>query len=200
VPTLLSETEVKLEWSDLATRKPRRERVLVRASGDHLKAIVVHALSKAGLLDCREDDFGPLYAALGVAWEYFAVSLYPDMDWQPGEVEKDGVFGNPDGLSLAADGSGVLEEFKLTWKSRRPHEESSVRVCVERQWMWQLSGYLYMMGLTRARLHVFYVNGDYRPPRPRYFVYEIEFDKADLARFWQNVVLTNRETAPKEEH
>lgn len=200
MPTLISESEIKIEWTDILgrLRKVKPKGADERSAGVHLSGVIRYALTEAGLLTPDEaSDEMPLRMAVGMAWEEWAVGLWPELRWQPGERELDGVFGSPDGLSAggALAETDCLEEFKATWKSRYNHGD----VLKERIWLWQLSGYCKMMGLQYARLHVLWVNGDYRPPSPEYRTYVVGFSQAELDKFWSNVVLANKEFAKPEE-
>lgn len=208
MPKLISETEVKLEWGDLESRvrRKRPKGAERRSSGVHLSGIISYVLETSGLVEKNETDEMGLAVAVGVAWEEFAVGLYPEMTWQPGEVHLDNVYGSPDGLTKGVDRNGVLadgesgipivlEEFKATWRSR-----VSKPPLANRRWMWQLSGYLEMMELRHARLHVLWINGNYKNYRPEYCTYLFEFEQPELDRFWNNVVLPNRDKAKREEH
>lgn len=66
---------------------------------------------------------------------------------------------SPDGYTLA---TRTIDEMKATWKSSRDFRSTP-------KWqlyLWQVLGYMYAFGATRARLHVMHMNGDWRPPRP----------------------------------
>lgn len=236
MPTLLSESEVRIEWDDINKRLRRRppKSASIRSSGVHLSGVIRYALQTAGLLNKDdESDEMPLRMAIGMAWEDWVVGLYPDMDWQPGEWEMDGVFGTPDGLNempmpcvkcggggFSGYGSGydavcdhcgggisevdcgpselVVEEFKATWKSQRTHEP----ITSERIWMWQLAANCRAMQTLYARLHVLWINGHYPKgaPSPVYKTYLIQFTQAEVDQFWANVILPNKDKAPREEH
>src|SRR3990167_6527146 len=108
MPKLLSESEIRLEWSDLKKIVPKRKpkNVHKRSSGWHLSGINSYALKAAGLLNTEDEtDEYPLRMAVGTAMEDYLVGFYPDMVWQPGEFERDGVFCTPDGISLVEDDS-----------------------------------------------------------------------------------------------
>jgi hypothetical protein len=95
-------------------------------------------------------------------------------------------------------GGPQVEEFKASWKSRKTYGN----VVDQALWMWQLAGYCHMTKMRRARMHILWVCGDYRqgPPTPAYVTYLVEFQQAELERFWQNIVLKNKDAAPREEH
>lgn len=203
MPTLLQETEIHVEWSDIDAMIPK-ERVYTgsRSSGVHLSGVIKYVLTTAGLLDADDlTDIMPLRMAVGIAWEAFAVQLWPGLIWQPGEVSADGIIGSPDGVT-----GDCLEEFKATWKSRLEKSEAKGvrppdrKIVEQRMWMLQLAGYCHMKGLTRARIHVLWVMGDYRGSGPQYFTYLIEFTKEELERTWNNMILPNIDGAVGEEH
>lgn len=209
MPTLIHKSEVRIEWTDILNRTKHRrpKNADIRSSGVHLSGVIKYVLTTSGLLNAEDQtDEMPLRMAVGMAWEDWAVGLWKDMVWQPGEMELDGVFATPDGrgemdwpgLSNPKAGwpVGTIEEFKATWKSEHTHG----KVTDERIWMWQLAGNLKMAGLNYARLHVLWVNGNYRPPAPVYMTYGLFFTQDELDKFWQNVVLKNKDKAKAERH
>lgn len=201
MPKLLEEKQISLDWSDITSRVKHKKQhdSNHRAPGVHLSGILRAVLIATGVLtpidDEQMEEF-PLRMALGMAWEDWAVGLWPDMTWQPGEVYESGVAMNPDGLTRTRK-IEQLEEFKATWCSRRTYGKD---VTQHKYWMWQLAGYLHAMQMTRARLHVLWVCGDYKqgPPSPMYVTYLVEFTKAELLKFWKKVVLTNKDIATPE--
>jgi len=203
MPKLIEEREIRLEWTDIdALVEKKRQSSMKRSSGVHLSGVIRYVLTSAGLLTPDDvTDEMPLRMAVGMAWEAFAVGLWPEMIWQPGECARDGVIGSPDGVT-----GDVLEEFKATWKSRLEKcEEKGVRpppknILEQRSWMLQIGGYLHMLSLNQARLHVLWVNGDYRQSGPQYFMYLIEFEKRELERMWANLILPNVNKAIPEQH
>lgn len=201
MPKLIEEKEIVLEFTDIGKRVIKtRESSMLRSSGIHLSGVIRYALRKAGLMqpEDRDEDM-PLIMLLGMFWEEGIVTFYPSLIWQPGEVERDGIFGSPDGITKLADGVTRLEEFKFTKKSYWTHKGDMI--LEERLWMWQLMGYCSMMGLNLIRLHVCWDCGNYRDRRmPFYSTYVIEFSDEELARFWQNIILVNKHGAVAEEH
>lgn len=209
MPVLLSQTEIKLEWSDIHTRKVRvkAKHSHARSSGTHVSGVIKYVLQTSGLLTVEDEaDEFPLRMAIGMAWEEWAVGLWPKMAWQPGEVNLDGVFGSPDGITHDPRGKiDTLEEFKATWKSARVGGKYS-DILKQKVWLWQLMAYAKILDLLRARIHILWINGDYQrdfgtgPPAPRYAVYELQFMQEELDRFWTNVILRNKDKAVKEVH
>lgn len=209
---LLSKSEIALDWADLRTWEQQARDVQPRTSGIHLSGVIKAVMVKLGkLTDEDEADEMPLRVAMGVAWEDWVVGLAVIKDewrvvWQPGEWERDGVYGTPDGLGTVRvkiktpKGTEVtvsrrcLEEFKCTWKSEHTRKD----ILRESIWMWQVAANCYALGLEYARLHVLWVNGDYRPPSPRYYVYTVRFERKWLEEFWGNVVVRNKGLAREE--
>ncbi len=209
-----------MDWADANQHSlVQREYTGRRSKGVHLSGCIRAALVDLKLLTTQQldEETMPLRMWFGMALEDRAVQLVAAQSnffiWQPGEVEVDGVVGSPDGTNqMTLDALQVpkaeradltrsqirylpvLEEFKCTWKSQHNYGN------VEQQalWMWQLAGYCYMLGYRYARLHVFWVNGNYRPPAPDYRVYLLKFGEEELERFWQTVVLKYRDKAEKE--
>jgi hypothetical protein len=208
MPTILEETDVSLERVDLNSRSPihknvnQRGRVVesTRAKGMHLSGVLRYVAVESGLLKVAQEideEELPLRMALGLAWEEFAVSLYPEIDWQPGEVTEDGIAMNCDGLSqnikypsvnltgwqqhdpserVQFHSSTQLEEFKLTWKKIRSGQE----MLQEWYWMQQGRGYCWGYDARLVRWHVCYLNGDYRGSGPIYRRYLIQFSNAEV--------------------
>lgn len=205
MPALIEEKEIRLQWSDLVERiNPiRAKKDLGRSSGVHVSGIVKYCLQAAGLLtkDDESDEFDQdaprwlLRMAIGMAWESWVTGLWKEIVWQPGEVSLDGIAGSPDGLSTL-NRVKCLEEFKVTWKSVATHKN----VIRERVWIWQIMAYLKLTERTTVRLHVLWVNSDYRPPMPKYTTHLIQFTKKEIDDFWKNVIVKNRDNAEPEEH
>jgi hypothetical protein len=216
---LIDQTEVQMQWADINSRVRRLpgQGSQVRSPGVHLTGVLRFIALQAGILkpfvestsksstvpkgqiQDIDESVMPLRMMLGMFFEDGAVGLYPDMEWQPGEFHKDGVFGTPDGLTLIPHPHPVikrltnpiyqLEEFKLTWKSEWNYGKNNF--CAA-NWMWmrQAMGYLKMLQyagliiLPQCRFHVGWVNGDYRPPSPRYFRYTVEFTQKEIDTLW----------------
>lgn len=215
MPTLVRQEQINLEWKDILAweQRPYPESARKRSAGVHLSGIIKKVLQALGKLKPDEEarDEMPLCMAVGMAWENWVVGLHAGqerwaIEWQPGEWECDGVFGTPDGIGEHIEykakvlAGGIkrtqvvhrcLDEFKCTWKS----EHTRKNIVEESLWMWQLAANCYAMRLEWARLHVLWVNGDYRPPSAKYMVYTVRFERKDLEEFWQNVVMKNKGSA-----
>lgn len=122
-----------------------------------------------------------LWAEAGFLWEgVLTRSLAEHCSPRPGEVELDGIVGSPDGYDPT---TGMLDEYKLTWKSiRNAHPENVWK------WQVQVKGYCKMLGTTTARFHVFYVMGDYRGSGPLYRSYLFSYTQREIDENWQLLV------------
>lgn len=194
-----------------------RRRVLIdrtklnapRSSGVHLSGVLKYlAYSPGGALadgkaksePCDYEETYPTIMACGVMWEEFCVSLYPQIEWQPGQRERDGITGTPDGLNFKVDyfpsshfreDVPMIEEFKFTTKGMRSPEQV---------WWWQRQalGYCALTGLNHVRWHVNWAHGDYKKQRwPTYTRTLVRFEDAEIERWW-SVVVRNKGKAEKE--
>jgi hypothetical protein len=201
MPTLLEETQITLDRVDLLNRVPVTHPRVVkgkiqppeRAKGIHLSGILSYVAITSKMVDWAkqaEEEQLKLRMALGFAWEEFCISLYPGAVWQPGQITANNVAMNCDGQSLLND-ELIDEEFKLTWIKRRTGAE----VMRERwYWMCQAKGYGAGYGVLKTRLHICYVNGDYKPMEPIYMRYLIEFSQKEIDDNWKMITM-NRDRA-----
>lgn len=218
---VIQETIEQVGWEDMNTRQnqPTAKKVIHRrAPGIHLSGVIRHVAISQKILKgidpvtgkwvgdedaelCEEDM--PLRMALGMAWEEYAAPLYPEMNWQPGELSLDGVSGNPDGISISQPGvepvpdwTPIIEEFKCTWKSCRHG------ILAQKLWMWQGMGYAHMYGCLHVRFNILWVNGDYARGGvggPIYKRYLVEFTPLDLKNLWTMVLLNKNDPKVKVE-
>jgi hypothetical protein len=146
-----------------------------------------------------------LRMAMGLAWEEYYGQFYPGVLFHPGEIEADGIIGSPDGVEPDADGGPVLHEFKVTWKTTRRIleglEESGRNGSGGCNWMWlaQMKAYCRMLHYSRACLHVYAVNGDYKPPSPQLVAVDLEFDRRELDANWR-LMMQYRDAVEPERH
>lgn len=99
---------------------------------------------------------------------------------RPGEIECDGIVGSPDGVDPMDE---AIVEYKATWKSsRKPVLE------IAPWYKWQVLAYCYMVGWTKVRLYVLYVNGDYKPPMPQVRGWRYEFSEGEVRSNWQMIL------------
>jgi len=198
-----------------------RRRVLIdrlklnspRTSGVHLSGILKYlAYSPGGALadgkaksePCDFEETYPTIVACGVMWEEMAASLYPDMNWQPGEMERNGIYGTLDGLTTDVEvlperskrsiHVTVNEEFKFTTKGMRPPQDV---------WWWkrQALGYCAMNGVDCTRWHVLWAHGGYQGKRWEHFPVHtrtlVQWTEEEIEGWWKTV-LKNKEKAKAE--
>lgn len=124
------------------------------------------------------DMTNPLWAEVGFLWEDLLTRVLADhCGARPGEVELDGIVGSPDGYD---PDSGILYEYKSTWKSVKNAHPKDVW-----KWMTQVKGYCMMLGVSTVIFHVFYIMGDYRGSGPLYRSYLFTFTERELQENWQ---------------
>ena len=205
MPTVLEQTDVNLDRQDLLSRCPialpvsgkGKVQVAGRASGMHLSGVLRYIAVTTGLLKIAEEideELLPLRLALGHAWEEFAVSLYPEIDWQPGEITQEGISMNCDGIAwVESEGANRLDEFKLTWKRAKSAEE-----IVREQWYWLQQGRGYCWGYESrlVRWHVCFVNGEYKGGGPIYRRYLIRFTDQEIEST-RKMILKHKDAADR---
>jgi hypothetical protein len=181
-----------------------------RTPGVHLSGVIRWIAIQMGVLtpddrDCTDDrnEIGqavqrfPLEArlkmAVGLAWEDWLSSQYPDVMYHPGEMELDGILMTPDGLHP----NETLYEFKVTWKSafklfNEGYDHKSF-------WMWraQNMGYLKALGWRKVRQCILYVNGDYRGSLPQFVELDVEYTQEEIDDNWR-LMLKHKHQAEKE--
>lgn len=138
--------------------------------------------------DMTEDELA-WYAAGGWLWERVFSRAYadsmtdgidPDLV-RPDEWTLDGITGSPDGIRLS---SWRVVELKCRWMSANKLDQ------LEKHFFWELvqvKGYCKMTGATEAELWVFFVNGDYRPPRPLVRGLLLEFTEREIEESWDMI-------------
>lgn len=125
---------------------------------------------------------------LGLSWEWWLGSRLDINFHGIGELERDGIVGTPDGLSF--DGIPTLHEIKLTWKSSRSdREDPFMRISNEFMWLAQTKAYCWQASeavpVSRAHLHVYWVNGNYKNSGPEYRLYQLDFEERELEANWR---------------
>jgi hypothetical protein len=135
------------------------------------------------------------YRAGGFIWEHvfslgFAQSLINGTLVRPGEWMCEEIIGTPDLVRVDESGMMTVIDTKFTWKSAAKFDKyGSIE---EHFWTWivQVACYCRMMHTNVAELYVFFVNGDYRPPRPCIKAMRLEFSDVELAEYW-NLIKTH---------
>lgn len=157
-----------------------QEQLGVRSVGLHVSQIIRHIMETSGLAeqsDFTDDDLN-MFAVIGRLWEQMLADTVfrPPRYQRPGEIELDGIYGSPDAVDTE---DGVLAEYKVCWKSSNRSIESFFKY-----WL-QIKSYCWMLGLNKARLYVFFVNGTYKPPLPIIKAWEAEFTTPELRDNWR---------------
>jgi len=188
---------------------------LPRFKGAHVSSILKYIGQKTGIMrefaPAQEDPSAPVRGEFkmnfmmmaGLAWESYLFRRVPGIHWQPGEVIVDSIGMNCDGVNLGGywDMPGSqergttadwLEECKVTWQSSsNPDLPGWYRLC-------QVMAYCHGFGLTRARLWIYHVRGDYKGDfGPQLFCHWIEFTPAELLGNW-NMILRGKEEMERE--
>jgi hypothetical protein len=189
---ILSEESLVISPDQLSRRTYRERIELTRSPGVHVQAVNKYLAVAANKLsgDSPFDPFTatnyPLLPALGVAWEDFRVSLFGEetLVWQPGEMQRDGISGNPDGLLTLPDGDICIWECKLTTAKIKRISEC---------WLYLRQGIaycaLYGCAFRRVMYDVYWVLGDYsRPYQPMSTQTLVEFDEAEIETWWERML------------
>ena len=135
-----------------------------------------------------------LAMASGLAWEEYLARVYEgQVEFHPGEVEKDGISGSPDGVKWGYRNWGdptIVAEFKYSEKSSNNEPIGPDGKPTPKWWMWltQVMCYCHMLDTTRADFYVYHVRGDYRDQRKQFLKYEFEFTEAELEGNWKMIV------------
>lgn len=202
MPTLIDETDVTLTQDDLLRRVhlPRQvdptTHLIVppkRTPGLHLSGLIRYVAETSRITDRVKEiaaEEYPLAFAMGVAWEEFAVSLYPEIVWQPGEVDEP-VIMTCDGITVH-DGTGktgfILEEFK---RSRAKKKPGHLFCCDKWAWMHQGMGYCIGYQTDLVRWHVLW---DMEFPQPIYTKYLVSFSVEELSNM-RRMIDANKQAA-----
>lgn len=111
---------------------------------------------------------------------------------RPGEfTTEEGIIFTPDLIIFdGASAGGRLGEIKLTWMSSKevPRETANGFPPKFDKYFTQMKAYCYHLELGTARLLAFFVNGDYRPPKPELLAWDIEFTSRELEENWRMLV------------
>lgn len=161
-----------------------------RAPGLHLTDVTSDIALMTGVLKPEYADRdvtkpGSIYrVSLGIAWEQWIVKQHPEVMHQPGEIVKDGIPMTPDGYGWDSSGGLIIHEWKATYKSMIKEDS------LDGEWLWmaQLKGYCCGAETNHGRLHVFWVNGDYRSSGPQYRIYDIKFSDREIKENWQMIL------------
>lgn len=88
-----------------------------------------------------------------------------------------------EGIWLSPDGhlsGSTHDEFKATWTSSKDGLANPKL----KKYEYQVLAYLYGWGILRARIHVLFVNGDYKPPRPLFRTFILKPTYREVKANW----------------
>ena len=163
------------------------DRERVRSEGLHVSTIITDLDKTLNAQNYRnefDEDQLNVYGTLGFVWERVFSEIYSAAFCEgrkntiisPGEIEHDGIFGTCDGIDIDEQ---CIIELKCTWRSsNRPIEQDFSK------WFWQMKFYCLAWGLEKARLGVFWVNGNYQGTRnvPSCSMWGMEFTQQELEK------------------
>lgn len=142
----------------------------------------------------------PLAGEVGFTFERLLEHAYADrlletVGVRPGEVQRDGIVGSPDGIAFRGE-TDILTEFKCTWKSLAMEAELGLGRNSDRWWYYltQHQCYLHMLQMTVCEMFVLFLNGDYKGRKPRLRTYRFEYEPHVLEATWDEVLQFARST------
>lgn len=189
----------KILLADLSVNKallPRETHAPDRSySKPHVSTLLRNIGNDIGAINYAEtgpDASNSLVMAVGLAWEdWYACYLHTHENenfvYHPGELELDGIVGNPDGYHVSRSGELILDEFKTTWKGPRGRWEGGPDNLkpLQSEWYWlsQCRAYCRMLETNRAVLHVLHMrpHGDEFATLLRH---HIEYSDKEIAGQW----------------
>lgn len=177
-----------------------------RSKGIHVSGLIRGIAIEAGIwkADTEEEPsisdiraiVDPIAIAritLGLAWEeWYIHNMLTEVVDHPDEMCVDGVYLSPDGEGVDTfiyhnkpTILTVLHEVKLTWKSVNTVSD------MESQWAWltQIKAYCYSKKCLHARIHVYFVCGNYKHPiSPMLKCWDLEFTQKELDLNWSMLI------------
>lgn len=173
-----------------------------RSPGLHLSSIIRSIMQSLEPKKYADGPVNPLYTDPGFTFERVLETAWTSRMagvFRPGEFERDGISCSPDYIDLSGL-DPVLIESKMTEMSmitcecqKRTCSLTHLTDAKFRKWLWQISAYLYVLDMTKARLHVLWMRGDYKAVRRAYGVWEVTFEPAELEATWALLVNHARE-------
>lgn len=137
------------------------------------------------------EEAKPLYMEAGLAFEQLLEDAFKKRlcGERPGElVTEEGIVYSPD--LILFNGVTRLGEVKVTWLSNRdvPREASNGFPAVFDKYFVQMMAYCKHLETPYARLIAYFVNADYRPPRPELLAWDIEFSRREIEENWRKLL------------
>lgn len=160
-----------------------------RSPGLHVSTVIKALETRYGRLKGRKDlgddneaKWRP-YRLAGFLIERAFREILPKNLTKVGELCMDNIYMTPDYFD---PDDWVLEEWKCTWRSSGDDLEYLEENFIS--WMMQIMAYCRTMCTLRARLRVFWINGNYKPRVPDMAAYELEFTQQELDVNWSAIV------------
>ena len=155
-----------------------------RSPGLHVSDVIRSILVDLGRLE-KKDTFTEsdmITMERGFVWEQMLSMAWGQLiGARIGEVECEGIALSPDGISFDPDGP-IIDEYKCTLKSAKSPPEDNMA------WMMQIKAYCYACECLKARLWVWYMKGEYKPPFHVFRVYGLEFTERELVENWTMII------------
>lgn len=86
----------------------------------------------------------------------------------------------------------MLGEFKCTWQSSRQYEDTALPPKADK-WVVQMQAYCWHLGIQRATLFIFFMNGNYvHPYTPELRAWDVHFSAEELKENWEELVNVGR--------
>lgn len=213
---ILSESRIVITPRMMRERTFRTPPERPRSPGVHVQSVNRALGIAAGRLSDSDDDsfpfermtdeVYPLMMALGVGWEELRASMYPEerLIWQPGELERDGIYGTPDGLILNQQPL-VGGCYDVGWDPYEPEDweckQTTKKVqSIKECWLYLKQGLSYyaMGGPRRTRYEICWVLGDYsKPYQPIATSTLVEFTEQEREAWWKIVVEAAKKVKPE---
>ena len=109
----------------------------------------------------------------------------------PEQFSMEGIACSPDLLFIEGD-ERIIGELKVTWMSCSdvPEEEGENEFAAKfDKYFTQIKAYCHVMGCSRGRLFVYFVNGPYRPmPKPVLLAWDLEFTQQEIEETWDALI------------
>ena len=171
---------------------------MVRTEGQHISPLITQLQVQLGHFDPQDKDNIAAVFELGNALEHAIVERLaldnPDRYFRPGELMRDNLIGTPDLFDLCDDDD---TEIKLTYASTKHGPGSKKFFGYETQ----MKAYCHMAGFTKSKLHVCFVNGNYKWGDPNWGpiwrTWRYEFSQMELEANWK-MLLKQAAKQPKQ--
>ena len=156
----------------------------VRTKGVHLTDVIRDLMETAQMMKTAsgstwvQSDL-ELAGEIGFMWEeVLSEALKERLPCRIGEMGLDGITMSPDGVEMEED-EPILSEYKVVWASSRRSPVDNFK------WMCQVKGYCKALGMTKVRMYILYINGDWKPPKPQYKRFLVTFTQLELDETWE---------------